>query len=277
MGENINKLTSNNKSNKEYKIFKISLSFRTDILDAGIDPLILISKLYDFGDIIEANTNVSKLPNILELDSHGFYLSWTIVIRTKATKKDLEYIFALIREGNSISIDEYDETYLSYSTETMMENRIGEVLVEKGLITEEEIKKALGVQKKLGEILIEKGLITEEEIKKALEVQKKLGEILIDEGKVMPNKLESIIEQQKQVRRFKEMNSVRIDNNKLNNLIDLVNELLVNHSKIIQITTNNEEIDITDIKAAAEEANVKAEELLEQLTILRNSTSSSYK
>ncbi len=277
MGENINELISNNKSKKNYKIFKISLSFRTDIINTGIDPLMLIFKLYDFGDIIEANTNVSKLPNILELESKDFYLSWTIVIKTKATKEDFEYIFALIREGNSIKIHEYDENYLLYSTETMMENRIGEVLVEKGLITEEEIKNALGVQKKLGEILIDKGLITEDEIKKALEVQKKLGEILIDEGKVMPNKLESIIEQQKQVRKFKEMNSVRIDNNKLNNLIDLVNEMLVNHSKILQIATNKKEIDITEIKAAAEEANTKADELLEQLSTLRNSISSSYK
>lgn len=56
--------------------------------------------------------------------------------------------------------------------------KIGEVLIEAGVITEEELNRALEEQQKrrIGEILIEAGAITEEELNRALEEQqKKLG------------------------------------------------------------------------------------------------------
>jgi len=53
--------------------------------------------------------------------------------------------------------------------------RLGEILVEKGLITKEELIKALDEQRKnrkaIGEILVEMGIITWEEITEALSQQ----------------------------------------------------------------------------------------------------------
>jgi predicted transcriptional regulator len=50
--------------------------------------------------------------------------------------------------------------------------RFGDILVEEGLIEEDELKKALTLQRKsaykLGQILIKKGLISEEDALKAL-------------------------------------------------------------------------------------------------------------
>lgn len=55
-------------------------------------------------------------------------------------------------------------------------------------------------KKKLGEILLEKGIITEEQLKEALQEQEKtgisLGQILIDRGLISPGVLGDILSEQ---------------------------------------------------------------------------------
>ncbi|MGE5664049.1 MAG: ATPase, T2SS/T4P/T4SS family [Deltaproteobacteria bacterium] len=76
--------------------------------------------------------------------------------------------------------------------------RLGELLVETGLISKENIDKALAAQhsmgKRLGEVIVEMGLATEEEIAQALAVQ--LGVPLLDltETPVEPQAIELIAE-----------------------------------------------------------------------------------
>jgi uncharacterized membrane protein YcaP (DUF421 family) len=66
--------------------------------------------------------------------------------------------------------------------------KIGEVLINRGYITEVDLKQALGEQKlRIGEMLLGSGKITEEELMDALHAQrdyseKKLGEILQERG-----------------------------------------------------------------------------------------------
>src|SRR5512134_809754 len=76
--------------------------------------------------------------------------------------------------------------------------RLGELLVETGLISAENLDKALAAQhsmgKRLGEVIVEMGLATEEEIAQALAVQ--LGVPLLDltETPVEPQAIELIAE-----------------------------------------------------------------------------------
>jgi len=63
--------------------------------------------------------------------------------------------------------------------------RLGELLVEAGLITQEQLQKALSLQKstgkKLGEILVEQGFVTEDEIVEVLEFQLGIPHIKLDQ------------------------------------------------------------------------------------------------
>ena len=66
--------------------------------------------------------------------------------------------------------------------------RLGELLVEKGIITREQPKEALALQKstgkKLGEVLISQNLISEAQMAEVLQVQ--LGIPFVDLNKVTP-------------------------------------------------------------------------------------------
>ena len=81
-----------------------------------------------------------------------------------------------------------------------MKDKLGEILIKKGLISKEDLEKALEIQKreggKLGEILINNQLITEEDLARALSEQLGIPYISYSSGLLKPNphqKLEELI------------------------------------------------------------------------------------
>ena len=88
--------------------------------------------------------------------------------------------------------------------------------------------------KKVGEILIEEGILTEDVLEEGLKAQssigKKIGEILISEGKVTPKQLSQAL--RKQADRITDTTTIRVDIGKLDDLIDMVGELVITQSMI---------------------------------------------
>jgi two-component system chemotaxis sensor kinase CheA len=92
----------------------------------------------------------------------------------------------------------------------------------------------------LGEILTAKGLLAPEDIREALAVQaakkdgKRLGEILVSEEKVKPRQvIEALRDQRKVSGEFAE-STVKVDTQKLDNLVDMVGELVIAQSLVQQ-------------------------------------------
>ena len=89
-----------------------------------------------------------------------------------------------------------------------MEKTLGQILVEKNIISPEQLSLALSRQKQekgkyLGEILIEMG-VSQEKINKALDSfnkRKPIGQVLLDLEVINPKQLEEALEKQKQLRK----------------------------------------------------------------------------
>ncbi|NUN96020.1 MAG: chemotaxis protein CheW [Candidatus Omnitrophica bacterium] len=86
--------------------------------------------------------------------------------------------------------------------------RLGDTLIENGIVTEEAVAEALKAQrhpparKKIGEILIEANAVSGRKVNAALEIQRehapdrKLGEILVEGGEISPEDLERALDKQ---------------------------------------------------------------------------------
>jgi two-component system, chemotaxis family, sensor kinase CheA len=113
--------------------------------------------------------------------------------------------------------------------------KIGEILVEDGVTTPEKIEKALTEQKPIGEILAEKGVITEPQLDNALKQQgKKVGERLVESGATTPESIDTALESQQAQRSVKlQSRTVKVDTGKLDNLFDLVGELVIANTLIV--------------------------------------------
>jgi len=122
---------------------------------------------------------------------------------------------------------------------------------------------------RLGEILIESGAVSEDDVRNALKKQRSLGQILKDEGKVAPEKVESAAKIQAQARerdanrkKQESLSSIRVAADKLDYLVDLVGELVIVQAQITQVVSERADPTLT----------VLAEELERLSDELRDST-----
>ncbi len=91
-----------------------------------------------------------------------------------------------------------------------------------------------GGSKLLGETLVEKGVVKEEDVEEALEIQKehpekKVGEILVESGKARAKDVVHALREQRPVEA-----TIKIEAHKLDNLMDMVGELVIAQSMIRQ-------------------------------------------
>lgn len=93
----------------QFEKYKIDLTFNSNILETGTDPLMLISELADLGDFLEVTCNYSKLPDLEELLSHEFYLSWKFILETEAGLGAIEDVFIFVMDDNDINISLIEE------------------------------------------------------------------------------------------------------------------------------------------------------------------------
>ncbi|MEW6594931.1 MAG: chemotaxis protein CheA [Thermodesulfobacteriota bacterium] len=89
--------------------------------------------------------------------------------------------------------------------------KLGEILLEQGLVSQEQIEAALGKQKKIGELLVEEGAIAKEDLEKALTIQNK---------RVLDAHL-------KQGAPAESIKTIRIDQDKLDSFANSVGELFI--------------------------------------------------
>jgi two-component system chemotaxis sensor kinase CheA len=90
----------------------------------------------------------------------------------------------------------------------------------------------------LGEILVEKGAVSPEDLKDALTIQdeergKKIGEILVEQKKVEAREVVSALREQKRAGQPVSL-QVKIDTGKLDNVVDMIGELAIAQSMLRQ-------------------------------------------
>lgn len=116
-------------------------------------------------------------------------------------------------------IDELREIVLGPVKKTSEVPKLGEILVEQGVVTKQDVIDALGEQKKVGQILVDRGKVTPEAIEQATAEQRKKAEAAVT-GKAEPTKPTP------QKAGLKK--TMRIEEEKIDGFMDLVGELIIN-------------------------------------------------
>ena len=142
----------------------------------------------------------------------------------------------------------------------------------------------------LGEILIEEGLASEDEIDEVIEEQRKpLGELLVARGKVQPEQLAKALEIQKggsQVKQAAESSAVsqgakpkakqpamnrqdiRVDLGKLDDLINLIGEMVIAENMLLR-SPDIEGLELDNFNKAAQQMSKLVRDLQEMAMVIR--------
>lgn len=187
--------------------YKISLSFREDLFFSGQDPLMLFKELQVLGEVIRVKADVSRVPDLSKINPFSLYLSWKILLRTQEPRSAIEEVFCFVSGSNQVDIQDVTQAFPEGIDLSQADKRIGDLLVEEGVIDSEDLQEALQDQKKIGQVLLEK-------------------------GKLAPEALSQLMAGQEKSRAFLRKSTIRVDTQKLDHLANLVEELSINQSRV---------------------------------------------
>jgi len=199
--------TADFEESEEVHYYLIDLRFRKNIFHIGHDPLLLLLNLAEYGEYVEITANIADLPPYDDLVIYEMYLSWRITLKTTSSRQEIEDVFMFVKDEDNIEIRE-------------ITNRFREGIDLKAGETP------------LGEVLIEKGGVSGEDLRNALNKQKKLGEILVEEGKIPDLTLQNLVDQQEESRAVYRKTSIRVDVEKINSLVNLAEEIGISISRM---------------------------------------------
>jgi two-component system chemotaxis sensor kinase CheA len=195
----------------------ISLRFGPDSLRDGMDPLSFLRYLGTLGEIVGITTLEDKLPASEAMDPETCYLGFELSFKSDADKETIENVFEFVRQDSLVRIlpprsllSEYVRHIQELPEEDM---RLGEILVRCGSLTERELDEALRMQDDM----------------QVHDVNRPLGNIVVESGMTTQTVIDAAVEKQSQVREGKsrEAQSIRVDADKLDNLINLIGELVI--------------------------------------------------
>ena len=180
-----------------------------ELFQRGLDPSRIIKDLAELGSLNDVIVKTQRVPALAVMDPEICYLSWQMLLETEKPVADIESVFDFVRDGSDLSITE-KPTSKFVSQEPP---RVGEILVDEGALTQEQLEASLSKQKRIGEILVEDKVVAPQQVAQALQ------------------------KQQDTVTKVKktEAASIRVDTEKIDKLINLVGELVITQSMITDL------------------------------------------
>jgi two-component system chemotaxis sensor kinase CheA len=186
-----------------WRLVKIDWVPLPELFQRGLDPAQIFKELHELGMVKVLQVQTDKIPPLESMDPERCYLSWAVELETDVPIAKIEAVFDFVRDGSELSITD------CAPNQAEPYKRVGEILLEEGVVTPGEISDSLAKQKSLGEILVEEKKVTPQQVDKALQKQQKLKK-----GEVA---------------------SIRVDTEKIDKLINLVGELVITQSMIADL------------------------------------------
>lgn len=193
------------KSSSGSNVFHISMSFKATIFDNGIDPLMFLNDLRDIGTISNLKIDSSNVPPISALeDPYTCYTQFSLDISTNSTLEQVQNIFLFVIDDNDINIsDAKVSVQKEDKIETQTETQVAEETKEEKTIEETKSQEE-----------------TKEEIKT---------------GQAKPQTSAAKSQASSSVK-VQAPSTVRVDTRKLDSLMNLIGELVIAQSRIMQLT-----------------------------------------
>lgn len=200
----------------------ISVRYRPQILHTGVDPLSILRYLTSFGELLGVQVVDDALPPADRFDPEACYLGFELRFRSQIDKAQIENAFEFAWDDCSLTILPPRSRIADYIRllRDLPESdaRLGELLVQCGSLTSDELAKALREQQQLAAA--------------SPGAAPQLGELLVQQKRVQAPVVEAALEKQRQTKerakdKGAEKRTLRVDADKLDYLIDRVGELII--------------------------------------------------
>lgn len=228
---------------EQLKTYRIQFKPHLDILHNGTNIANVLKELASLGTCRIVAHRAQLLP-LDRVDPENCYVSWDSILTTTVDEDGIRDVFIFVEDDCDLSIVKID-------TNNPDED-----------------------QQRLGNILIERGEVTQQDIDGVLANSKKIGELLVEANLVNLDQIESALAEQQEIRKLKEnkppqvsgSNSLRVPAERLDELVNLVGEMVTVQSRLSQTAKKHR---IPELQAIAEEVERLTEELRDNTLNIR--------
>jgi two-component system chemotaxis sensor kinase CheA len=210
--------------------YRVRFRPNEQIFATGTNPLPLLNELRELGTC-RIVAQLEALPPLATLKPELCHTYWDIVLTTDRGVNAIKDVFIFVEDESEISID---------------------VIHEEGEVDEAQ-------HKRLGEILVQRGDLSGQELRRVLAEKRPIGELLVDAGLVTPDKVQAALAEQEQLRDVREkqkkeesLASIRVAAEKLDRLVDLVGELVTVQARLTQKAGSQHDPELLLIAEAVE-------------------------
>jgi two-component system chemotaxis sensor kinase CheA len=199
-------------------LWHLTARFGADTFRNGMDPLTILRYVAGLGMIVNRDCDTAAVPALDELDPEQCHLGFDIVLQTEAAQAEIEAAFSFVRDDCQLVITPPSPPNPQPPTEANAD-RLGDLLVDVGVITPDELSLALQRQS-----------LTRQVTGQAAP----LGHILQAENGVNPRAIEAALQRQNKVRSAPagaaapdDNRFIRVQADRLDAVINLLGELVI--------------------------------------------------
>lgn len=211
----------------------------------GVQPQFLLGELLRLGEAVVV-AQQDAIPPLDKLNPEECWVYWDVLLTTDQDEDAVRDVFIFVEDDCELMIQQIDDGSQLDQAEDY---------------------------KRLGEILVERGDLTEEDLVKYLAEKKRLGEALIEEGAVDVNKIQSALAEQERVQVLRRqrkahdaMESIRVKSDRLDKLVNLVGEMVTVQARLSQFANGRLDADLLSV---AEEVERLTWDLRDQVLTIR--------
>jgi two-component system chemotaxis sensor kinase CheA len=225
--------------------FRIRFRPMPNLFLQGVQPHFLLGELQRLGEALVV-AQLDAVPELDELNPEECRVYWDVLLTTDQDEDAIRDVFIFVEDDCELMIQKIDDGSQLDQPEDY---------------------------KRLGEILVERGDLTEEDLARFLKEKKRLGEALVEEGAVDDIKVQSALAEQERVQALRRerkandaMESIRVKSDRLDKLVNLVGEMVTVQARLSQFA--NSRID-ADLLSVAEEVERLTWDLRDQVLTIR--------
>ena len=200
------------------KTYRIRFAPGKDFYIRGAKVLPLLRELEQLGTTL-VFPHTEHIPAPDEMDPELCYCAWTILLTTSHAEQMVRDVFIFVEDYSEISIDLIDDAeQIDLAADYKM---IGEILTEQGYIDRQTVETIVREKERFGDIIVDRGMVSEEIVESALQEQQYIRQV------------------RRQRQKQQTRTTIRVQSERLDSLVDLVEELVTMQSRLSQLTENN--------------------------------------
>jgi two-component system chemotaxis sensor kinase CheA len=208
----------------------ISVRFNRNVLADGMDPLSFLRYLNQIGHYVSMTTLLTDLPLLDDMNPEESYLGFEISLDTNGSKESIAEVFEFVKGDCQLHILPPRSILSGYTSliDALPEENmaIGEILVASGALTKDELLEALEYQ---NVHTVTQTIDSDNNESVNIQSRPLLGDVLVEKSMTDVTTIDAALKKQEKIKENKnaEQQTVRVNAEKLGDLINLVGELVI--------------------------------------------------